>query len=248
MTMLASETPKQDRAPRGQAALAEAGERRCIVSRESAPRAGLLRFVRGPEGVVVPDLAETLPGRGVWVTAERTAVETARLKNLFAQAFRAPAKAPADLAARIERLLVERAIALIGFARRADALFFGRDAVKAAIGAKTAALLLAASDSEGRDAADLARRWQGERFAVLSAAELGAALGREHVVHVALAPGRLAEALARELRRLTGFRTALNIESTAPENAEIETVETEIAATEVSGAAPGARRFPTEDQ
>ncbi len=181
-------------------------ERRCIVTRESAPRAGLIRFVLGPEGAVVPDLAEALPGRGVWVGAERTAVETARAKNIFAHAFRAPAKPPADLADRIERLLAERCIALIGFARRADQIFVGRDQVKAAIGQGAVALLLAAADSEGRDAADLAARFGGERFSILTGAELGAALKRETIVHMGVKPGRLAETLARELRRLEGMR------------------------------------------
>ncbi len=181
-------------------------ERRCIVTRESAPRAGLIRFVRGPDGAVVPDLAEALPGRGVWVTAARAAVETARAKNIFAHAFRAPAKPPADLAGRVERLLAERCIALIGFARRADQIFVGRDQVKAAIGQGAIALLLAASDSEGRDAADLAARFAGERLTVLTSAELGAALGREAIVHLGVKPGRLAETLARELRRLEGLR------------------------------------------
>jgi len=181
-------------------------ERRCIVTRESAPRAGLIRFVLGPDAAVVPDLAEALPGRGVWVSAQREAVETARAKNIFAHAFRAQAKPPADLTARVERVLAERAVALIGFARRADQIFVGRDQVKAAIGAKAVALLLAASDSEGRDAADLAARFGGERISVLTSAELGAALGREAIVHMGVKPGRLAETLARELRRLEGLR------------------------------------------
>jgi uncharacterized protein len=183
-----------------------ASERRCIVTRESAPRAGLVRFVLGPDGAVVPDLAESLPGRGVWVSAQRQVVETARAKNIFAHAFRAQAKPPADLTARIERLLAERCVALIGFARRADQLFVGRDQVKAAVSAGSVALLLAASDSEGRDAAELAARFGGERFTVLSSAELAAALGREAIVHMGVKPGRLAESLARELRRLEGFR------------------------------------------
>jgi hypothetical protein len=181
-------------------------ERRCIVTRESAPRAGLVRFVLGPDGAVVPDLAESLPGRGVWVSASRAAVETARAKNIFAHALRAPAKPPADLADRIERMLAGRCIALVGFARRAEQVFIGRDQVKAAIGQGAVALLLAASDSEGRDAADLAARFGGERFAVLTAEELGAALKREAIVHIGVKPGRLAETLARELRRLQGLR------------------------------------------
>jgi predicted RNA-binding protein YlxR (DUF448 family) len=185
---------------------AQAPERRCIVTRESAPRGGLVRFVLGPEAAVVPDLAETLPGRGVWVSADRAALEKARAKTMFAHAFRAPAKAPADLAERVERLLAERCIALIGFARRAGCIVFGRDPVRAAVAAGELALLLAASDSDGRDAAELRSRFDGDRFAVLTAAEIGAALGRAGIVHLGLKPGRLAEALARELRRLAGFR------------------------------------------
>ena len=200
--MIAAMTEAKDPVRRSE----KVSERRCIVTRESAPRAGLIRFALGPDNAVVPDLAEALPGRGVWVRAARVAVETALAKNIFAHAFRAPAKPPADLAARIERLLAERCIALIGFARRADQIFVGRDQVKAAIGQGTVALLLAASDSEGRDAADLAARFGGERLAVLTSAELGAALGREAIVHMGVKPGRLAETLARELRRLEGMR------------------------------------------
>lgn len=193
-----------------------ASERRCIVTRKSVPRAGLVRFVLGPDGTVVPDLAETLPGRGVWVSAMRGAVETARSKNIFAHALRAPAKAPADLAARIERLLAARCIALIGFARRADRIVFGRDPVKAAVAGGRIALLLAAADSAGRDAADIAARFAGERFAVLTGDEIGAALGRAGIVHLGLEPGRLAATLARELRRLEGFRAAASEPSLVP--------------------------------
>ena len=192
-------------------------ERRCVVTRASAPRAGLIRFVLGPDGTVVPDLAESLPGRGVWVSATRGALETAARKNIFAHAFRASAKPSADLAARIEHLLVERCIALIGLARRADQIFVGRGQVKSAIGADGVALLLAAADSEGRDAADLAARFEGERSTVLTSAELGAALKREGIIHMGVKSGRLAETLVRELRRLEGFRAAANEASAAPD-------------------------------
>ena len=47
----------------------ETPERRCIVTGETQPRAGLIRFVAGPDAIVVPDLAEKLPGRGFWVVA-----------------------------------------------------------------------------------------------------------------------------------------------------------------------------------
>ena len=42
-------------------------ERRCIVTRATGPKEGLIRFVLGPDDEVVPDLAGKLPGRGIWV-------------------------------------------------------------------------------------------------------------------------------------------------------------------------------------
>ena len=51
--------------------------RRCIVTRAELPPDDLIRFVADPSGHIVPDLARKLPGRGVWVTAERPAVEAA---------------------------------------------------------------------------------------------------------------------------------------------------------------------------
>ena len=51
--------------------------RRCIVTRSELPPDDLIRFVADPSGTIVPDVARKLPGRGVWVTAERSAVEAA---------------------------------------------------------------------------------------------------------------------------------------------------------------------------
>src|SRR5437870_12059149 len=45
--------------------------RRCVVTRAVLPKAALVRFVVGPTGEIVPDVAARLPGRGLWVKAER---------------------------------------------------------------------------------------------------------------------------------------------------------------------------------
>ena len=62
--------------------------RTCIATGEEGAPERMIRFVVGPEGDVVPDLARRLPGRGMWVRAERSAVERAVAKNLFAKAAR----------------------------------------------------------------------------------------------------------------------------------------------------------------
>ncbi len=53
-------------------------QRTCIATGETAAPERMIRFVVGPEGDVVPDLARRLPGRGMWVKAERCGARAGR--------------------------------------------------------------------------------------------------------------------------------------------------------------------------
>src|SRR3954451_12317865 len=97
-------------------------ERRDIVTGEVMDEARLIRFVAGPDGAVVPDLARKLPGRGLWVAADRASVETAAKKGLFARAAKAKIQAPPGLADLVESLLKRRLLAGLGLMRRAGDL------------------------------------------------------------------------------------------------------------------------------
>lgn len=182
-------------------------QRRCIVTGQSLPREDLLRFVVAPDGAIVPDLDEKLPGRGLWLLAERDILRTACAKGAFSKAARRETKLPDDLAAQVERLLRRRCLDLIGLARRSGALTAGFEKVRAFLASEDAGVLIAASDG----AADGRAKIRALAPAVpmvdaLTAEELGAAIGREHIVHAVVAKGRLAERLLHEARRLTGVR------------------------------------------
>jgi predicted RNA-binding protein YlxR (DUF448 family) len=183
--------------------------RRCLVSGLSAERSRLIRFVVAPDGEIVPDVDEKLPGRGLWVTADRAALETARRRKLFAKAARACVRVPDDLAEQVERLLARRCRELLGLALRAGQAAFGYQKVREWLIARKGALLLEASDGRPGDGAKL-RALAGDLpiVTVLSAKELGAAAGRARFVHGILLPGKLSDAFAREAYRLAGFRTA----------------------------------------
>ncbi len=155
----------------------------------------------------MPDLAGRLPGRGLWVTASRPVLETAVTKGAFGRAARVAVRVPDGLADRVEELLARSCVGLLGMARSAGALTFGFDRVSAMLSRGEAGLVLQAPDgsSGGR------RRLGGQAgdvpvVAALSAGELGEAVGRERVVHAAIARGRMAERVAAEARRLAGFR------------------------------------------
>jgi len=189
-------------------------ERRDIVTGEVMDEARLIRFVPGPDGVVVPDLARKLPGRGLWVAADRGSVETAAKKGLFSRAAKAKLKATPDLADQIENLLRRRLLSGLGLARKAGDLTSGFEKVSSAITSGKAAWLIEASDG----AADGRRKlWAKARkqspspglFGAFSAAELGLALGAENVIHTAFLAGRAADRWAQDAHRLAGFSPLL---------------------------------------
>jgi predicted RNA-binding protein YlxR (DUF448 family) len=189
-------------------------ERRDIVSGEVRPEAGLIRFVVGPGEVVVPDLARKLPGRGLWVAADRASVEAAAKKSLFARAAKARVTAPPGLADQVEALLKSRLLSGLGLARRAGDLTSGFEKVSSAISSGKAAWLIEASDgaADGRRKLLALARKQSRPpglFGVFTAEELGLALGGENVIHTAFLAGRAAERWTEDVQRLSGFRPLL---------------------------------------
>ena len=97
-------------------------ERRCVVTGETGPKAGLVRFVVGPDDTVVPDVAGRLPGRGIWVSADRAVLERAVAKRMFSKGAKRQALVPDGLVAQVEAALLRRLQDAIAMARKAGAL------------------------------------------------------------------------------------------------------------------------------
>ncbi len=191
----------------------DATRRRCLVTRQVLPKTALIRFAVAPDGAVLPDLDGKLPGRGLWLAAERAVVERALAKRVLARAAAAvhqgPVQVPADLAERVRAGLERRCLGLLGLARRAGQAVAGFEKVRGWLREGRVAVLLAARDGAADGRARLAAMADGRPvIAAFDAAALGAALGREMAVHVALAPGGLARRLVDEVSRLDGMTAA----------------------------------------
>ena len=107
----------------------EAGPlRRCVVSNRRMPKTELVRFVVGPDNIVVPDVAGRLPGRGIWLSADRNVIKTACARNLFAFAARRQVQVDNALDEQVEQLLRQVATAAgdeHGWASRGGGLWGG---------------------------------------------------------------------------------------------------------------------------
>ncbi|WP_417806229.1 RNA-binding protein [Thioclava sp.] len=181
-------------------------ERRCIVTGDVQPKAGLVRFVLGPDGMIYPDIAEKLPGRGIWVTADRDVLETAIQKGLFARAAKAPAKTPENMVEMVEKALASRVVELISLVRKSGRAVIGFEKVKGWLAEGRAKVLLQASDGSDRGKGKLWTPEGGRWFGCLTSQELGLAFGRDRAIHGALAAGGLTPRVIEEISRLAGLR------------------------------------------
>ncbi len=186
--------------------LAEGSERKCLATGEVQPRDGLIRFVLGPDALVFPDIMGKLPGRGVYVAANRSALETAVAKKVFARGFKTKAVVQDGLVAEIETQLARRLVELISLARKSGRAVSGYEKVKDWLIKEEARILIQASDGSGRGKSKLSTPYKGKFIGCLTSNELGMAFGRETVIHAALASGGLSKRVVEEAQRLQGLR------------------------------------------
>ena len=200
--------------------------RRCIVTRQQLPKERMIRFVVGPDRQIIPDLAARLPGRGIWLSASGDVLDSdtapkerqqkerrdeglnRHLARAFARAARGPVSVPSDLSTLLQTALVRRIGDYLGLARRAGQAVAGYEKAREALRTGRYRLVLQASDGSEHERARFLSGFGPELTIIdpLPGQALGRVFGRDYVVHVAVAPGKLAESLVVEAGRLAGLK------------------------------------------
>ena len=212
MRKLPNETPSKplDRAP----------HRKCILTGESLPQDGLVRLALGPDGQIAPDVRAKAPGRGAWISVNRSSFETAQskgaLKGALARAFKTgKLDIPDDLAQQVENALERATLDRLGLEARGGMLLTGSEKIETAARQGDLDMLLHASDA-GRDgSAKLDQAWrvgsdregQDIRGQILPVDRqtLSVALGRQNVVHIGITDHRAAGRISHMLDRWRHF-------------------------------------------
>ncbi|MGD9671136.1 MAG: RNA-binding protein [Hyphomicrobiaceae bacterium] len=205
--------------------------RLCAATRVERSPEDLIRFVAGPDGVVVPDLARRLPGRGVWVTADRASVQHAVAKQAFAKSLKRKVEAAADLADLVENLLLRRVCDALSLANKAGGIVTGFEKVDRGLADGGISGLVHGSDaaSDGRQKLDrkfLAIHGPGAAsriVAVLTVDQMSLAMGRPNVVHAGLNTGGASDRFLAEAGRLKRYRSGIAHHSASFDAVEVLT-------------------------
>ena len=217
---------------RGTTSVAPGTERHCALTRELKPVSELIRFVVGPAGEVVPDIKRKLPGRGIWITGTRGALDEAVKRNVFARGFKRDVRMADDLAVATDQLIERAALDALAIVGKAGRVVTGFAKVEAAIEHDEVAALIHASDaaSDGTRKLDAAlHRKTAEKpgetaiVALFSGAQLDLALNRPNVVHAALLAGPAGETFLARVARLKRFRNSAANETASTEGARGQT-------------------------
>lgn len=179
-------------------------ERTCIVTHKVLEKGGLIRFVVGPNDVVVADLAGKLPGRGMYVTASRLAVAEAIAKRAFSRAAKTQVTIPDGFLANVEAQLQRRVAEALSLARKSGQVIVGFEKVEEAAKKGVVEALLHADDA-GADGTKKLAGYSGPVFTQLPRALLSEVLGRENAVHAAVTHGPMAAFFIEEARRFALF-------------------------------------------
>ncbi len=189
-------------------------DRLCIATGEVIPPdRPALKFVRSPDGTVVPDLGGKLPGRGAWVGATAEAVAVAVQKGLFARAFKQQAEVQdghQGLIAQVREGLEKRALDALGLAKKSGGVISGFEKVRAGLKKCDFIAYIHASDGavDGLEKVRKIIASQSEPCRIVgffSGPDLDQALGSMNVVHLGLARGRSGSNFLKEVDRLSGF-------------------------------------------
>lgn len=178
--------------------------RRCIVSRQSYEKSELIRFSISPEGILVPDIAEKLPGRGFWTRCSKAVLADAITRKAFEKMSKKKVSVPEQLPDQTEHLLREAALQSLSLAKKAGQVLSGFEKVAEALKSGQVVALLHAQDASPDIVKKLAIS-EELRFCSFHADALSARLGAEHAVHVALLRGAAGEGALKKMRRLTRF-------------------------------------------
>ncbi len=184
----------------------KASERKCIATGQVLSKNQLVRFVLGPNSVIYPDTENKLPGRGIWVKADRSAIMQAQKGQLFSRAAKQSTECLENLAEQVENLVANRIIKLIGLSRKSGQCVCGYEKVKDWLKKDIAKVLIQSSDGSNREKSRLRTPADGQFIDWLSSKELGNAFGRENITHCALASGGLTQRIVEDAQRLKGLR------------------------------------------
>lgn len=172
----------------------------------------LLRYVLAPDATIVPDIANKLPGRGVYTCVNIACARKAAERNLFSKSFRQAITSPDSdkLCAVILKSMEERISSYLALANKAGKVVSGGEMVMENLRRKTspgklAILAVDISEDIGLKIRNLANLSEVTCYALFDKFRLGELLGKGLRSAVVVQGEGFVRSLIKEIERYRNF-------------------------------------------
>lgn len=192
--------------------------RTCVVTKETKDPSDLIRFVASPDGVLVPDVWRKLPGRGIWLKADKELLLDPKTTDILRSRASSQLKTKIELLSvgnelveLIEGQLRQQALNRLGLMRSSGQVVTGFEKVASSIRAGKIKALVEAADAKEDGVSKLEGLSRGldtkiQVVDVFGRDELSKALGGENTVHVALLDRKQSDRFLIDALRLSLFQ------------------------------------------
>lgn len=190
---------------------AAAPQRSCLGCRTSKDKSLLIRFVETPDGEILPDLENRLPGRGAYTCIDRNCLATAVNQRQFKRSFKHDVTVwPAEqLVEHVCKQLHGRIISLIGLANKAGLVISGGSMVSDAIRSRSKPGLVVVASDVSPDIGDkIIKAATGHQIVCRTAVtkeDFGDILGKAPRSAIAIASGSFVTQMVRAIDRYRNF-------------------------------------------
>ncbi|MEE4254366.1 MAG: DUF448 domain-containing protein [Desulfuromusa sp.] len=180
-------------------------QRTCIACRQAEDKKKLVRYVVAPDGTVLVDYRQRLPGRGAYTCVSKECLVSAVKRHSFQRCFKGQCNAvdAEELLLQLTRAVEQKIASLIGMARKSRQFIAGSNAVYEALKkGSSLALIIVANDISAtikNKIESLALKKNIYTAHLFAKDSIGQMLGKEERSVMAVQTGLLADSLLNEL-------------------------------------------------
>tara|TARA_B100001057_G_scaffold475314_1_gene541968 strand:- start:536 stop:1114 length:579 start_codon:yes stop_codon:yes gene_type:complete len=180
--------------------------KKCVIKGKAFEKKFMLKLVLSPDGKIILDLNEKLPGKHIWISSERNSLVEAESKNLFSNFFGISKDENKKILYSITSFLKKRIIQRISLARKSSFAICGYEKIKSALLQDKIDLLIQACDGSKKEKSRLRGKFYN-KFLIecLKSSEIGVAFGRNYTIHAGILSNGFNEKFKNDVQKLNNL-------------------------------------------
>ena len=177
-----------------------------FLDRDDLNEDDFIKISLSPDNILVPDLHNNLPGKSVWLPADKYIITDILKKEILKAYFGIPALLTSDFSVLIEKMLRKKILNCVSLTKKAGNLFIGMDAIKAQLTDRKHCLVITAKGAKSLPRNSFFSYKNVSCFENLfDQKELEKSTGKHNVKYVGIFSKNFKKTIQVDLNKLKGF-------------------------------------------